>query len=204
MRYVQFERMGLDEYRDKCRSKKNGIGKGVYSRENKSSFDELEEHDFDSDKMVGFVLGLIVGEGSFSINICRKGSSISVKPKFGIRMHKENSYMLKYICSSVDVGFYSERNNEEFCSFRISAFGQCVRFAEWIDNVREGTVFNETAKMESFEIWKDCLSDIKEGNDKTYHGIVEIARKREGINRDNRCKGVDEVKDMLDSSSMFE
>jgi hypothetical protein len=144
--------------------------------------------------MRGFFMGLIVGEGSFSIPITAKSDcnhGVQAKPKFCINMHKENEHVLKYLRDSTELGRLSK--TERFTEWTINDLDSCIELSRWIDSEFGGTIFDETAKAHSFQKWVKCLDILNSASGQSAETIKQIAEIRDDMNMDSRGRTKDEI-----------
>lgn len=161
-----------------------------------NSFGDLSECKPNKDKMDGFLVGLVVGEGSFHITIGKAPNNKKkwyVGSNFGIKLHKSDGEILEYLHNSIELG--NIRYNGKYVEWRISDLSECVKFSNTFDKMIRGTAFIHTEKYNSYVKWKECLLMILENKGETKEGLIEIAEKRDEINRDSRGRTKDEVID---------
>lgn len=189
--------MGIEEFR-----RENSDGRGTtYERKKPDrdvNYEEVEKIDVNEEKMKGFFLGLIVGEGSFSILLQfedERRLGVAVRGKFDLRLHEENQYLLKYLHESTELGYISYVS--PFVNYRITSLDECLELERWIENNLEKSIFKQTAKYESFVKWGECLSMIEERKHLTKDGLLEIAKLRDNMNRDQRGRNYEEIKERV-------
>ena len=160
-----------------------------------------------------YILGLVEGEGCFSITIQRyvdrkprktnKKSKIKnpylfrVNPTFRITQAKDDGFeLLKKVKATIGIGAFQiqereGKNGNYRCvvHYYVQGLNDCLRIKEYF-----GGMEFHTGKGKSFEKWCQCLELIQEKKHLTREGIMEICEIRDTMNfRKVKCKWTKEA-----------
>ena len=145
---------------------------------------------------IGYICGLIDGEGCFNVTIIRskKGPvcGFSVCPQFMIHITERDKGILDFVQNIFNAGFVrfntsnydrSVRNlrAKDSFKFRIASINNCLKLAEFLDG-------KLIIKQRDLTLWKQILNLINEGKHLTSEGILEIAKIRDGMNNPVKSK----------------
>jgi len=156
---------------------------------------DIENKSLSDEKMKGLFIGLVIGEGSFSITI--RPRKLYASAKFSITQHEENIDLLNYIQEETGLGQVTQKNKDIHYHYRILDAEECKNMAIWFEENAGDTIFDKTAKYESFKLWCECLSMIIDGVSNDKEAIIKLAELRDDMNRDSRGRSSEEIKEIV-------
>ena len=143
---------------------------------------------------IGYLCGLIDGEGCFNISIYKGDPKIGfcVCPQFMIHLTKDSKKILDVLRILLNSGnVRSNKNNydrnirklrgRDSFIFRIARINDCIKLAEFLDG-------KLMIKQKDLEIWKEILDLIKNRQHLTKNGILWIAKLRDGMNNPSKSR----------------
>lgn len=145
---------------------------------------------------IGYICGLIDGEGCFNVAISKskKGPFVGffVCPQFMIHLTEKDKGILDFIQTTLNSGFvrFSTSNYDRIVNnlrakdsfkFRIAKINDCLKLAEFLDG-------KLMIKQKDLVLWKKILEMIKEGKHLTREGILEISKIWDGMNNPIKSK----------------
>jgi len=145
---------------------------------------------------IGYICGLIDGEGCFNVTIFRskKGPvcGFTVCPQFMIHITEKDRKILDFIQNTLNTGLvrFSTGNygrlvkklrNQDGFKYRITKVNDCLKLVEFLDG-------KLIVKQRDLTLWKKILKIIKEGKHLTKEGILEIAKIRDGMNNPSKSR----------------
>lgn len=149
----------------------------------------------------GFILGLIAGEGSFSIKFAKSDQyrvGYIINPRFSLGMREEELIMLEQISDSVGLGRVKPKGRKNQIYWSISSVGECINLCSFIESPENSSeIFMESSKYSSYMAWKNVLEMINNQRHITREGAIEIARAREDINYGSRSDNTGDIIDRI-------
>jgi len=145
---------------------------------------------------IGYICGLVDGEGCFNITISKnsRGPAVGffVCPQFMIHLTEKDKRILDFVQNTLNSGFVrfntsnydrAVKNLRAKDSFklRIAKINDCLKLAEFLDG-------KLIVKQKDLTLWKEILNLIKEGKHLTKEGILEIAKIRDNMNNPNKSR----------------
>jgi len=150
---------------------------------NVSSADNQQERQF----LIGWIVGIVDGEGCFSVSIIRNSTTsfgYQIFPEFVITQGEKSLKSLKIIMSYFDCGkiFVNRRKDNH----KENLYRYCVRSRKDLEGII--TPFFKryrlkTAKENDFRIFSEVLDEMKQGKHLTKKGYLEISSKISKMNR---------------------
>jgi hypothetical protein len=146
-----------------------------------------------------FLLGLIAGEGCFTINLTQKNTSpgIRVNCKFQLTMGEADSGLVEAIHEYIGVGgVYGEQDIHENWQDNVSIHVSSKDDAKKIRTLIEESateVFKQSKKWSQFQIWCDVM-DLSEGeiSPEEAKEIISLKHKIAQVNGAKRHNGLGE------------
>lgn len=188
--------MGLDSFKGESNHvdrRKGRKSSGIEGLEYTPS--DIQSSNISHDKMKGLFVGLVIGEGCFTISI--KPERLRAVPKFTITQHEENLELLEYMQETIGLGEIQKKPPKDHYEYRMTTHEDCKEMAEWFEENAGGTIFDRTAKYKSFKLWCECLSIIIDGVSGDKEAIIKLAELRDGMNRDSRGRTSEEIKEIV-------
>lgn len=147
-----------------------------------------------------FVLGLIAGEGCFSINFTRTPSytyGIQLRQSFTLGMNEENEELVKAISEKLnesEIGTHQD-GHIRLEIRRHEAIDSLIEYIESADT----TTFEKSEKYESYRKWRDLWGERDELL-KNVSGVKEYVRRGKNINSDDgrRGRSAEEICEIID------
>jgi len=143
-----------------------------------------------------FLLGLIAGEGSFSISIkktSRNSSGYEIRLKFGLHMRTLDEKLVKAVKGEFgDVGNIQyrndwKRNRGDTIQYRVTSKDDCRKVVNYIEN-NLTEEFRSSEKYSSYLKFKDGLNYIEREDQSSPESILRLAKIRDNMNDDTRKK----------------
>ena len=140
------------------------------------------------DFTIGYLCGLIDGEGCFGISFCKtKNRKIrySVQPQFMLHFTESSLEILNFIQKLLNTGSITlDRNlgklKNDKCKnsyiYRICSINECIELANFLDGKLK-------IKQKDLEIWKKILYMIKHERHLAKEGLLEIFELRKQMNK---------------------
>jgi hypothetical protein len=142
---------------------------------------------------IGFILGMIAGEGSFSIHLRQYdgGVGVSGSPIFQLALKDDDAEILHAMCETTGHGkvrYSSNGSHRNRAMWRIRGWESCLEFADNIEAAAEKTgLFKETDKYSTFVEWKRIIEehdDKREIGEKSVEEAKELVKKAKSLNSD--------------------
>lgn len=131
-----------------------------------------------------FVLGMIAGEGSFSVHCVPYDTyryGIMVQPQFGLVMYEKE--VVEAMHDDLGIGIISTvngTNGRTRHDWRIKKNAEMDRFIDWLDeNMTED--FKKTDKYDSYLRWRSIVED-KQSLLKSKDGVKELIERARSVN----------------------
>lgn len=142
-----------------------------------------------------FLLGLVAGEGSFSIPITKnnnKNSGFDVRTMFALKMRSLDENMVEEVKSELGVGYITSRdsnkaNEGKTIQYRVSSQEECRQVIHYLDqNMNED--FKMSDKYQSYLQFKKAVKYLENRSKSSPQSIIKLAEIRENMNDDTRFK----------------
>lgn len=144
-----------------------------------------------SNENAEFILGLIAGEGCFSVQLSQRDDlthGVEIRPSFTVHM-KEDGEILETVKDIVGLGEVYAR--EKGAAWHMTRHGELVELIELIDD-HAGSLFWETDKGSVFTNWKQIIERKGSGRHLSEEETKKIIRLAKTLNeRGKSGKSVD-------------
>jgi hypothetical protein len=110
------------------------------------------------EKNIGFILGFIAGEGSFTVNLEEQSGKLYAYPRFKVAVHERDRALLDAMAECVGLGAVYG-HGEDSAEWRIDNQEESQRFAQQVLAAADGSLFTESDKYEQFVRWLDFASE---------------------------------------------
>lgn len=134
-----------------------------------------------------FILGMMAGEGSFTIKLSKEESfswKIRPNPRFAITLHESDREVLENMQEYLGVGTLRTKSENQY-TWDVSSIGGIIEIKKFVEeNAEDG--FMCTEKYESFLRWSKGVDMFKGPGRKTNwtkEKIVKIVNISKGINK---------------------
>lgn len=139
--------------------------------------------------MMGFIAGLICGEGCFYIGIHEDESyrvGFKTKPGFRMLMNDSNEMLLKAVQDEIG-GRIHNSDSEGTTVIMIDSISGCLELIDMLDSyIEENSMFCKSDKYRAYNEWKEIVMMIDNRRHLSKSGLLEIAERRERVNIDGR------------------
>ena len=135
---------------------------------------------------IGFILGMVAGEGSFIIQLRTydRGVGVSGSPVFQMALKDTDAEILHAMCETTGFGkvrYDSNGSHRSRAIWRIHGWDTCQAFAQDIESAaNEAEMFRETDKYKTFVEWKNIIDGYGERKN---DGIKSVEEAEELIHR---------------------
>lgn len=137
--------------------------------------------DFKNKKINDFSLGVIAGEGSFTIPVQKETSyrfGYRICTKLSISAHKNNKSMLDVVMNDIGLGNNIYINSADQYHYDIASINGCKKLVMIINNtVNNEHPFTQTTKYKNFLIWEKAVNILwnkDRYNKKIFNEVLDL------------------------------